>query len=819
MKIDLHVHSKYSRRPSAWVLKKIGCPESFTEPMALYRIAKARGMTLVTISDHNRIQGALEIAHLPDVFVSEEVTTYFPEDRCKLHVLALNISEAQHEMIQAARENVYDLVAYFQEENICHVLAHALYPVNDRLTPEHFEKLLLLFKHFEMNGSRNDAANQCLKMILGTLTAETLARLADRHGITPGFDQPWIKSITGGSDDHSGLTIARTYTVAGGDDTVENLIRQIRLGNTTVGGIPATPETLAHNLYGIAYQFYRGKARLSRRAEDDVLMRFLDGTLSGKEGRRNGTLMTRLVDFWQKRKHRRVKHPSPSSLMEILQGETRRLLAADPELAAITETGAVAGGDPEQVWFDFVNRLSNQVLYRFADPLLNHLVGANVFNIFQTLGAAGGLYTLLAPYFVAYTLFSRDRSLTRRMRRHFNLSPAPETRSERFLTVAHFTDTYHEVNGVALTLKQQARVAARRGKDLVMITCWPDAPADAVENIKNFAPVGTFEVPEYPEQCIFYPPFLEMIQYCYDRQVTHIHCATPGPIGLAGLAIAHIMKLPVTATYHTQLPQYAMFLTGDNVIQDLTWRYMLWFYDQMDVVYSPSEATRRELVDKGLPDEKVRCYPRGIDVERFHPRRRNGVLRDIYGIKEALNFLYVGRVSKEKNLHLLAQAFRSLTAHHEDIHLVVVGEGPYLSEMKRLSEGLPVTFTGYLSGDPLATLYASCDVFVFPSTTDTFGNVVLEAQASGLPAIVSDAGGPVENVVDGETALVVPGGDAGALVRAMAALVTDAALRRRMGLRARTLMAERGFDGAFMETWEMFKSVRVARERALPLSA
>ena len=108
MKIDLHVHSKFSTRPSQWILQKLGAPESFSEPERIYEIARGRGMDLVTISDHNRIEGALSIAHLPGTFVSEEITAYFPEDRCKCHVLALNIDEAIHQDIQHVRENVYD---------------------------------------------------------------------------------------------------------------------------------------------------------------------------------------------------------------------------------------------------------------------------------------------------------------------------------------------------------------------------------------------------------------------------------------------------------------------------------------------------------------------------------------------------------------------------------------------------------------------------------------------------------------------------------------------------------------------------------------
>ncbi|WP_211334818.1 PHP domain-containing protein [Desulfosoma caldarium] len=112
-------------------------------------------MDLVTVTDHNTIQGALEIAHLPDVFISEEITTYFPEDGCKVHVLAYDISEEQHTDIQKLRENIYALVLYLNEQRILHAVAHPLYSLNDKLTVEHFEKMLLLFKIFEWNGARN----------------------------------------------------------------------------------------------------------------------------------------------------------------------------------------------------------------------------------------------------------------------------------------------------------------------------------------------------------------------------------------------------------------------------------------------------------------------------------------------------------------------------------------------------------------------------------------------------------------------------------------------------------------------------------------
>ncbi|MCA1743453.1 MAG: PHP domain-containing protein [Desulfovibrionales bacterium] len=123
-RMDMHVHSKYSTRPTQWILQKMGCSESYTEPAYIYKRLKEKGMDLITITDHNRIDACLEIAHLEDTFISEEITTYLPDDRCKLHVLAYDVSEIQHKEIQKVRPNVYELVDYLDLENIIHAIAH-----------------------------------------------------------------------------------------------------------------------------------------------------------------------------------------------------------------------------------------------------------------------------------------------------------------------------------------------------------------------------------------------------------------------------------------------------------------------------------------------------------------------------------------------------------------------------------------------------------------------------------------------------------------------------------------------------------------------
>ncbi|TSA07024.1 MAG: glycosyltransferase, partial [Deltaproteobacteria bacterium] len=185
--------------------------------------------------------------------------------------------------------------------------------------------------------------------------------------------------------------------------------------------------------------------------------------------------------------------------------------------------------------------------------------------------------------------------------------------------------------------------------------------------------------------------------------------------------------------------------------------------------------------------------------------KRNGFLESRFQVKDETKLLYVGRVSKEKNLEILVRVFKSLIQDYSGIHLVVVGDGHYLEEMQQELAGTPCTFTGYLQGEDLAAAYASCDLFLFPSTTDTFGNVVLEAQASGIPVIVTDFGGPQENLIPGKTGLVIRGDSEESLLGAIQSLLAEPERLKNMGLTARCYMEERSFDAAFQDTWRLFE--------------
>ncbi|WP_432737878.1 glycosyltransferase [Maridesulfovibrio sp. FT414] len=798
VRVDLHVHSKYSTRPSQWILQKLGCPESFTEPLKIYERARARSMNMVTITDHNTINGSLEIAHLDNAFVSEEITTYFPEDGCKLHVLAYDITEEHHREFQKLRDNVFDLVPYLREQGIVHVLAHPLFAVNERLRPEHFEKALLMFNTLELNGTRDEMQNAALRSIVDSLTPGKIDFLANKHDIEPYGTTPWVKGLTGGSDDHSGINIARVYTEFVGCETPQEMLEAVAEGRGIVQGKAATPHTMAHNLYGIAFQFYKSHFDVNKLKRSADCFRFIDNALDPGD-KEAPTLLDKLQNYIYRQRSKKYLETSDSVQAALLR-EANRIVMSDEEARKVCGGFKTNPAELEGEWFRFVGNATDKVLSDLGDRIINSALGANLFDVFHTVGAAGSLYTLLAPYFLSYSLFARERELARDCMQAFGLKDplGGETR------IAHFTDTFSEVNGVAITLQHQLDVARKHDKKLVVVTCGAEQGGDLVV---NFAPAGEFDLPEYPELSFKYPPFLRVLSHCLENNYTLLHLATPGPVGLAGLAVAKLLKLPVHGTYHTAFPQYVRAFTDDTGLEDMVWKFMIWFYNQLDTVFVPSEATGDELAEKGVDVRKIKVYPRGVDIKRFTPEKRNGFYSGRFRVKEAVKLLYVGRVSREKNLDVLTEAFRTISPIRPELHLVVVGDGPYQAEMRERLEGYPVTFTGYLDGEELAQCYASSDVFVFPSATDTFGNVVLEAQASGLPVIVTDFGGPCENIIEDKTGLIVEAGNSDALARAIVRLSDHPELLQYMKHSARVYTENRSFDAEFLKTWTMYEDL------------
>ncbi|MDQ6939947.1 MAG: glycosyltransferase family 1 protein, partial [Verrucomicrobiota bacterium] len=362
-----------------------------------------------------------------------------------------------------------------------------------------------------------------------------------------------------------------------------------------------------------------------------------------------------------------------------------------------------------------------------------------------------------------------------------------------------------DVNGVSTTIRKMAAAAAAAGEELIVVTSRGELSIEDVR-IKNFRPIGEFELPEYELQKLSFPPILQILDYIQREQFTEIIISTPGPVGLTGLLAANMLNLRKTAIYHTDFPEYIRILTEDKFLESLGWRYMRWLYGQQDTVFVNSEQYRQSWIDRGIEPDKIKLLPRGLDTELFGPERRDPKFwqrfekrRKQSSDQRLVRLLYVGRVSKEKDLDVLAAAYTKLREENAPMKLFLVGDGPYA---KTLAENLPgAVFTGYLAGEDLATAYASADIFVFPSTTDTFGNVIIEAQASGLPAVVSNLGGPRELVEDGVDGMVTKALDADDFARGIRTLVEDAELRAQMSARAREKVLNRSWPNAFQKFW------------------
>lgn len=780
-KADLHLHSSHSNKPTYWAMRKFNCPESYTSPRHLHQAALARGMDYVTITDHNSISGALEIAHLPNTFISCEITTHFPENGCKIHVVALHITEVQFSEIMALRKNVHELVAWLRQERIAHFLAHPLYNQNDKLTVDIVEKCLLLFQTFEVkNGCRARRFNNFTETLVQSLTPAVMERLAEKHPQIPSDSLSWHKGVVGGSDDHGGLFIARAHTCSRVGESLDEFISAIHGRLTWAAGHDGGPLTMAHSLYGIAHSFYRERFGERRRNSTPFVSALLDRFFN--LGNDKDTLLEKIRLFVLKNLPEKKNH-NGKSFEELLDSEACRLLNDEQFMAEVKVA------DLNHKIFMVTSRLVNRILFHYTTRLTSLSMQSGFFEYLNTVGTIGLVHLLIAPYYLAFHHQHKGKELINDLRQSLSELPL-DTASEK---IALFTDTLDEINGVAITIRRLVKTARERGVSLTVIT---SGYGTQLEGVKQFKAVGDFVLPEYPELKLSFPPILDVMQYIEKEGITRIHISTPGTVGLLGLLIARLMDIPAAGTYHTDIPQYVGNLTNDDFLEQAAWSYMIWFYNQMEEVLVPSAGTREQLLSHGLPPEKLKPLPRWVDTEQFTPEKRIAGYWSSYRLVGRTTLLYVGRVSREKSLDLLVRVFCSLVEKGADLSLAVIGDGPYRAEMEAALEGYPVCFTGFLHGEQLQQAYASADLFVFPSATDTFGNVVLEAQASGLPVIVSDAGGPRELMLDGETGLVFRAGNADDLASAIERITANPLLHGDMARRARLFVLEKGPDAA-----------------------
>jgi len=318
------------------------------------------------------------------------------------------------------------------------------------------------------------------------------------------------------------------------------------------------------------------------------------------------------------------------------------------------------------------------------------------------------------------------------------------------MRIAIITENFlPKLDGVTRTLAKLLEHLQQTGHSTMLL-----GPDSGMEEYAGAEIVGTagLPFPFYPELKFnfFRPLFMRRLG---EFRPDIIHLVDPVILGATGLAAARFFNVPLVSSYHTNLAAYCEHF-GFSLLTRPMWSYNRFVHNQCTMTFCPSPSTAAMLRLEGF--EHLRIWPRGVDTSIFKPERRSAKLRASWLGRETENktvLLYVGRVSWEKNLRLLVQAYRGM--NHSNCHLVIVGEGPASVEMQQELADLPVTFTGYLTGEALATAYASSDIFAFPSRTETFGQVVLEAMASGLPVVGLVAEGVCDLIESERTGLLV----------------------------------------------------------------
>jgi glycosyltransferase involved in cell wall biosynthesis/predicted metal-dependent phosphoesterase TrpH len=755
-RVDLHCHSSASELSRLGIQRAVGLPECATPPAEVYELAKRRGMDFVTITDHDTIDGVLQIADLPGVFVSEELTVHFRGEPQAVHVLCWGIDAEDHEWLQFHNDDVEECAEYLREHEIACGLAHPWYNVGAPLTARHRRRLAEMFAVWEVrNGARARELNMPAAIYIAT---------RDGAGV-------------GGSDDHAGVDIGRTWTETPSVATTADLLASIRAGEVSAKGAQGSAAKWAHAAIALAARSLGPNLEQApaQRPDPQVVMKMARRLIVEGDARHGetGTDLTpqdarALLYAWLDAVE--LGHLDGERLIALMQEE-------DFSHSALYRRAC---------------RAHERKLRIAVEQALTAVAGRS--GIEQ---AAVGLFEgclAAIPYAPATAFLANERA---KLDRH-----SDEVETPRIAIVA---DGIGSTHGVTRTI-EEIRQRGVPGFEIEVL-----GTDQAVD--RRLSAVAEIDVPFYEGLKIGVPSLTSAVQTLAEGCFDAIHVCSPGPAGVVGALVARTMGLPLLGSYHTELTSYTALRSGAESLAAAMDLAVGTFYGACDLVLSPSAASDAVLARAGMTGERVLRWDRGVDTTRFHPELRDGSLLP----SNRFNVLYSGRITREKGADLLADAFLLARKTDPRLHLVLAGGGP---EAERLREqvGEHATFLGWLSGADLARVYASADAFLFPSSTDTFGQVILEAQASGLPVVAVARGGPV-SLVEHRLSGLLCEPQTRALAGALLELSSSPLLRRRLAATALTHVRGRTWEAALGRLAEGYRQVLAAHELAVAARA
>jgi glycosyltransferase involved in cell wall biosynthesis/predicted metal-dependent phosphoesterase TrpH len=735
-RVDMHCHSTASQLSRLGVQRSLGLPECATPPEEVYELAKRRGMDFVTITDHDTIDGCLQLADRPDCFVSEELTARFAGEPQAVHVLCYGITPGDHEWLQAHAGDVEACAAYLAENEIACALAHPFYNVDAPLSARHRRRLAELFPIWEVrNGSRAAELNMPAAIYVET------------HG----------GAGIGGSDDHAGVDIGRTFTEAPAAATPEEFLRHMQAGDAQAGGEQGSAAKWAHAAMALATRALALDGGGEHGAPDPAaVLKIAQRTIS-EGAAREGKVAADI---------------GPDDARALLEAWLRsvELDPRGPELLAYLQAEDFSHAD-------LYRRARRTHERRLRGAISTGAAAAREGNV---AAAMGGLFDALipaVPYAPATTFLGAEKAKL-------------ASRAGERARIALIADGIGARHGVTATI-EKIRELGMPGFEIEVVGT--DAGVD-----RRLPAAAELEVPFYAGMSLGVPGLPGLAETLAEGRYDAVHVTAPGPAGVAATLLNRIAGTPLVASYHTELATYAGVRSGDDGLEALAQAALGAFYGAASLVLSPSPAADRSLLALGVESGNLGRWERGVDVTRFDPGK--AVRGEFPG---EVKVLYAGRLTREKGVELLAESFLRARKADPRLHLLLAGEGPEEAWLRdRLGEH--ATFLGWLEGERLARAYASADFFLFCSTTDTYGQVVLEAGASGLPVVAIAEGGPaslVENRHTGMLCQADPDHVAGTVLQ----LASSPLLRRHLGASAARAARERSWEQAMGQLAEGYR--------------
>ncbi len=591
-KVDLHNHSKYSDRPSEWFLQKIGASECYSEPDFLYTEAKRRGMDFATVTDHNKIDACLLLKEkYPDkVFTGVEVTTYFPENNCKVHILVYGLIEEDFETIQSIRKNIYELRLFIKESGLAYSVAHPTYSINNRLNVELLEKLILMFDVFEViNGARSRLHNVTLFKALKSLTPNKIDKLYEKYKIEPISSDPWKKGYTGGSDDHAGIFIGKTYTYAKAD-TPEEFLEKLKDKYSLACGRHNDYKSLTFTFYKIAYEFSKHN---SSRIPKSIMSEITESIFENKS--------LSLINL--------AKISIPKSLSK------KNGSMANEALIDILETfkknGKIRIEDKFDILYDKITVIADDLMKMFFSTFEKDITKGDIFNLVKNISSALPAFFLSAPFFSTFFHLYRGRELIK----HLEANYLGEI-SDKKRKILWFTDTLADINGVSDTLKNIGWLAKEKHLDITLATslCEDENKEGLPPNVMDIKHIHEFNLPYYEQFKMKIPSILDAIKIIDEYEPDMIYISTPGPVGMLGLLASKLLDIKCIGVYHIDFMGPADEIIGNEGLSVFLRSAEKWLYSSFDEVLVPDKEYFDLLCERGISNSKLKMFKQGVSL-------------------------------------------------------------------------------------------------------------------------------------------------------------------------------------------------------------